>query len=239
MTVEERLRATLARRAEQVQPSNDAWDRIRARTEGAHRRPRPVMALAVVTAVLALVVAATWLLDQRPGQEVPVMTDEGTATTHEPTSTSTTEPADDDEPVVVTTIEGSPWRLVVGRWDGGACPQVHVAGDPFDPTFCGAYESELDRQPVALGFGGTDEAAPEPSVAYGIARPHIKRVRLELADGRAIEGSTIDHARFPDIRFFAVTLADEPGFNGIEAVVALDASGKEVGRIDTSGGDDV
>lgn len=246
MTLDERLRATLARRAEQVELSGDAWDRIRARTEPPPRPPRRLLALGLAAAALALVLATTWLLDQGPGREVPVMTDGGTSTTAAPTSTtttapttSTTEAAGGDEPVVVTTIDAGPWQLVVGRRDGRACPQVHLPDEAFDPTFCGAYELELERQPVALAFGGTDEATSGPSFGYGLARPGIERVRLELADGTVLETPTIEHSRFPAVRFFAVTLADEPGFNGVEAVVALGAGGEELGRFDTSGRDDI
>lgn len=252
MNVEERLRTTLARRAEQVELSSDAWDRIRARTQHPPRPPRRVLALAMATAVVAMVLAATWLLADGPGPEVPVTTDEGTSTTQAPTTTtpattgptttaptsSTTQAAAGGEPVVVANLDGG-WRLVVGRRDGGTCPQVHPPGEPFDPTFCGAYEPELQRQPVALGFGGADEATPGPSFGYGMARPEVERVRLELTDGRNLEAGTIGHASFPGVRFFAVTLSDEPGFNGVEAVVALGAGGEEVGRVDTSGRNDV
>ncbi|MDP9019846.1 MAG: hypothetical protein M3N25_03425 [Actinomycetota bacterium] len=253
MNVEERLRTTLARRAEQVELSSDAWDRIRARTQHPPRRPRRVLALAMATAVVAMVLAATWLLADGPGPEVPVTTDEGTSTTQAPTTTTesptTTTPATTGptttaraaaggEPVVAANLDGG-WRLVVGRRDGGACPQVHPPGEPFDPTFCGAYEPELQHQPVALGFGGADEGTPGPSFGYGMARPEVERVRLELNDGRNLEAGTIGHASFPGVRFFAVALSDEPGFNGVEAVVALGAGGEEVGRVDTSGRDDV
>lgn len=246
MTLEQRLRTTLARRAEQVELSSDAWERIQARTEPPPPPPRRVVALALATAVLAMVMAATWFLGVGPGPEVPVTTDDGssttttgpTTTTSAPT-TSTTEAAGGDQPVVVVTIDGGPWQLMVGRRDGGACPQVHLPDEPFDPTFCGAYEPELERQPVALAFGGTDEGVSTPSFSYGMARPDVERVRLELVDGRVLEAATMADPRFPGVRFFAVTLADEPAFNGVEAVVALDAGGDELGRVDTSGRDDV
>lgn len=95
MTLEERLRVTLARRAEQVPLSSDAWDQIVARTDAAPTPARRVVALAMamaMAATLVLVLATTtWLLRPGPGPEVPVLTDDGTATstTVAPTTTST------------------------------------------------------------------------------------------------------------------------------------------------------
>lgn len=94
MTLEERLRATLARRAEHVELSDSAWDRISARTQPARRAPREGSVVALAAAVLMLVLAGVFLLRPGPGSEVPVMTDEGSSTTATttPTTTTTTAP---------------------------------------------------------------------------------------------------------------------------------------------------
>lgn len=91
MTLEERLRTTLARRADRVELSSDAWDRIRARAEAAPNPPRRVLALAMAAA-LVLVVATMWSLRPGSGPETPVLTDDGaaTSTTVAPATTTTT-----------------------------------------------------------------------------------------------------------------------------------------------------
>lgn len=96
MNLENRLRSTLARRAERVQESDDAWSRISGRTrEPRPVPPRPFLALGSLAAVEALGVAAV-VLGREPGTTV-VVTDPSTtlappttmtAPTSEPTTLS-------------------------------------------------------------------------------------------------------------------------------------------------------
>ena len=86
MSLEDRLRETLARRAQRSRVSDDAWacitDRIESRRTGV---PRPLLTLGAVAAALALVVSAVVFVGRNP--EPTVVATEPT-TTEAPTTTT-------------------------------------------------------------------------------------------------------------------------------------------------------
>ena len=172
--------------------------RLRRRRVGAG-----IVAAALITA--GAVGTGQWLHDDSPGA-----------------SSAATSPA----PVTVATSDDGRSRLVVGRREGQLCAQLLDSGEEFDPTFCGAYELELQMDGVATGFGPSEES---PDLfSYGMVTGKSVTVRVQLGDGRTIEGDAFPSPHFPDVRFFLVRLPHP--FSGIDAVAALDGTGKRVGH---------
>lgn len=142
------------------------------------------------------------------------------------------------DPMTIATSDDGRWRLVVGRRHGALCAQLlgsDEEDEEFDPTFCGAYEAEVDTRGVAAAFGGS-ESSPD-AFSYGMVAAEAVTVRVELGDGRTIAHDTVLSRDFPDVRFFLVQLPAP--FPGVNAVAAVDRTGRRVGHVDLRGEDDV
>ena len=92
MTLEDRLRHTLATRADSTRVSDDAWGRIQSRLRPGGSRPRRAFAVAaaVPLAVVAVLVAVSLVGDEPSGRVVTGVAAEGPATTGGPPATSGT-----------------------------------------------------------------------------------------------------------------------------------------------------
>jgi len=113
-------------------------------------------------------------------------------------------------------VAGKSLQVVASRRLGAICVQLRPT---VGPITCG-----FDPAKAALSIGVTTQGAP--NVVFGAARSAVRRVRIEVPGGPAVEAMT-----FPatDATYWLAALPDG---KPLAAVVAVDAGGRVVERRD-------
>lgn len=136
MTVDEKLRETLARRASSVEPPLGGWAEITRRIQRRQRRARAatlsLIAGVSVTAVAVVVLMATLPVPGNEGQDVAAT---GGATEAR-VSTSVAYPFDTPT-TIAPTAAASPGPVVATTGEGGGAPSDTIAPDPPGPVDTG------------------------------------------------------------------------------------------------------
>lgn len=203
----------------------------RRAARGRHRRwmARLGLATAAAATVVALVV---WLPDSA---DQVVRTTPPADAPSEPPAVPRRDPLWDPPEVSSIVVEGEEWHIVAGvSGEGDFCSGLRHRemtsfgcsdGLPLEPR-----EVLTAALPQDMRGRRAGEVLPpwEPRFIYGMATKDVATVRIELrSGGRAEAPVTRSDAGLP-MSFYMVAL---PAGAEIEAVVALDTAGREIGRL--------
>jgi hypothetical protein len=250
-TLEDRLRETLAERAQHSPIDPDAWDKTVARSRKRSRRgqlPWPtwfrsglVLPIAAAATVAAIIVTATSLASStsRSGPATSSASPTGGGTPASPTPTGTPPPPGRNDyliqstppvtaivPVKSTSGGQSTWTFL---WFG-YMKSDHSAGIMLcSVTDGGNYYGSGGCAPIQLqaqqGFvEGTG------SIKLGVAARQVTRASALLSSGRSIAGTVAYGAGFPD----KVWLVNYPTA-GTARIILRDAAGNEVTHLTVTG----
>jgi hypothetical protein len=189
------------------------------------RRRRRRVAFAAALASAGVIVVSVGV--ERSGRDDPQRFEAGGSGDVSPQSV---EPM---APVVVATgeIAGHPWRLQASEGESGPCVNLLEGGGAcFDTSTRPAVGVAVD---ITVTGDATGTGRVGLDAVYGPVRRDVARISILLASGQVVDTSPVGEDAGFDVNFYVARApTDIPAHSELSQIVAYDAAGNELARLE-------